>query len=141
MSIRANRSSILKLVVIAAGLLVAAVLAIGLTVWWLRSDAVDDAIKDSDHLAIVLAEQTNRAVQSIDLVLDEIQGRLENLGARTQDNFGHLQTDKTTYYSLTDSLSHLSQAAFISLIDKNGRVVVTTQKWPTPPVHSCQSAR
>src|ERR1022692_224719 len=70
MSIRANRPSILKLVVIAAGLLVVAVLAIGLTVWWLRSDAIDDATKDSDHLAIVLAEQTNRAVQSIDLVLE-----------------------------------------------------------------------
>jgi diguanylate cyclase (GGDEF)-like protein len=122
------------LVAIAAGLLGAAVLAIGLTVWWLRLDAIDDATKDSDHLAIVLAEQTNRAVQSIDLVLDEIQKRLENLGARTQDNFGHLQQDKTTYHSLTDSLSHLSQAALIALIDKNGRVVVTTQKWPTPSI-------
>ena len=134
MSPRADRSRFRFLVAIAAGLLGAAVLAIGLTVWWLRSDAIDDATKDSDHLAIVLAEQTNRAVQSIDLVLDEIQGRLENLGARTQDNFGHLQQDKTTYHSLTDSLSHLSQAALIALIDKNGRVVVTTQKWPTPPI-------
>jgi len=122
------------LVAIAAGLLGAAVLAIGLTVWWLRLDAIDDATKDSDHLAIVLAEQTNRAVQSIDLVLDEIQKRLENLGARTQDNFGHLQQDITTYHSLTDSLSRLSQAALIALIDKNGRVVVTTQKWPTPTI-------
>ena len=134
MSRRADRSKFRFLVAIAAGLLGAAVLAIGLTVWWLRSDAIDDATKDSDHLAIVLAEQTNRAVQSIDLVLDEIQKRLENLGARTQDNFGHLQQDITTYNSLTDSLSHLSQAALIALIDKNGMVVVTTQKWPTPSI-------
>jgi len=134
MSLRADRSKFRLLVAIAAGLLGAAVLAIGLTVWWLRSDALDDATKDSDHLAIVLAEQTNRAAQSIDLVLDEIQGRLENLGARTQDNYGHLQQDNTTYHSLTDSLSHLSQAALIALIDKNGRVVVTTQKWPTPSI-------
>jgi diguanylate cyclase (GGDEF)-like protein len=134
MSRRADRSKFRVLVAIAAGLLGAAVLAIGLTVWWLRSDAIDDATKDSDHLAIVLAEQTNRAVQSIDLVMDEIQKRLENLGARTQDNFGHLQQDITTYNSLTDSLSHLSQAALIALIDKNGMVVVTTQKWPTPSI-------
>src|SRR5476651_507595 len=134
MSRRADRSKFRVLVAIAAGLLGAAVLAIGLTVWWLRSDAIDDATKDSDHLAIVLAEQTNRAVQSIDLVMDEIQKRLENLGARTQDNFGHLQQDITTYHSLTDSLSRLSQAALIALIDKNGRVVVTTQKWPTPTI-------
>ena len=99
MSFRADRTRFRFLVAIAAGLLGAAVLAIGLTVWWLRADAIEDATKDSDHLAIVLAEQTNRAVQSIDLVLDEIQERLENLGARTQDNFGHLQQDKNTFHS------------------------------------------
>src|ERR1017187_1948082 len=134
MSVDTHRSRFRHLVIVAAGLFGAAVLAIGLTVWWLRLDAIDDATKDSDHLAIVLAEQTNRAVQSIDLVLEGIQGRLENLGAKTQDNFGHLQQDKTTYSSLTDSLSHLSQAALIALIDKNGRVVITTQKWPTPTI-------
>jgi diguanylate cyclase (GGDEF)-like protein len=134
MSIRADRSSILKLVVIAAGILGTAAIALGLTVWWLRSDAIDDATRDTGNLATVLAEQTNLAVQSIDLVLNEIQERLENLGARTQDNFGHLQQDKNTYHSLTDSLSHLSQAALIALIDKNGRVVTTTQKWPTPTI-------
>jgi len=134
MSIRADRSSIQKLVVIAAGLLGAAVLAIGLTVWWLRADEIGNATRDTGNLATVLAEQTNLAVQSIDLVLNEIQERLENLGARTQDNYGHLQQDKNTYHSLTDSLSHLSQAALIALIDKNGRVVTTTQKWPTPTI-------
>src|ERR1017187_5427569 len=134
MSLRADRSRFRILVVIAAGLLGAAVLAIGLTVWWLRVDAISDATSDTGNLATVLAEQTNLAVQSIDLVLNEVQERLENLGARTQDNFGHLQQDKNTYHSLTDSLSHLSQAALIALIDKNGRVVTTTQKWPTPTI-------
>ena len=119
---------------IAAGILGTAALALSLTVWWLRSDAIDDATKDTGNLATVLGEQTNLAVQSIDLVINEIQERLENLGARTQDNFGHLQQDKNTYHSLLDSVAHLSQAALIALIDKNGRVVMTTQKWPTPTI-------
>ena len=134
MSLRADRSRFRFLIAIAAGLLGAAVLAIGLTVWWLRADSVGDATSDTGNLATVLAEQTNLAVQSIDLVINEIQERLENLGARTQDNFGHLQQDKNTYHSLLDNLAHLSQAALIALIDKNGRVVMTTQKWPTPTI-------
>lgn len=134
MFVRANRSNFRLLVAIAAGLLGAAVIAISLTVWWLRSDAINDATKHLGNLATVLAEQTNLAVQSIDLVLDEIKERIENLGAGTQENFGHLQQDKTTYYSLKDSLSRLSQAAFISLIDKSGRVLVSTQVWPTPSI-------
>src|SRR5450759_2164033 len=134
MSVRADRSRFRFLVAIAAGLLAAAVLAIGLTIWWLRSDEIGDATRDTGNLATVLAEQTNLAVQSIDLVFNDIQERLENLGAKTQDNFAHLQQDKNTYHSLLDSLSHLSQAALIALIDKNGRVVTTTQKWPTPSI-------
>jgi diguanylate cyclase (GGDEF)-like protein len=134
MSVLADRSRFRFLVAIAAGLLTAAVFAIGLTVWWLRSDEIGDATRDTGNLATVLAEQTNLAVQSIDLVFNDIQERLENLGARTQDNFGHLQQDKNTYDSLLDNLSHLSQAALISLIDKNGQVVIVTQKWPTPPI-------
>jgi diguanylate cyclase (GGDEF)-like protein len=134
MSAPVDRSRFRFLVVIAAGLLAAAVLAIALTVWWLRSDEIGDATRDTGNLATVLAEQTNLAVQSIDVVFNEIQERLENLGARTQDNFGHLEHDRTTHQSLTDSLSQLSQAALIALIDKNGRVVITTQRWPTPPI-------
>src|ERR1035438_9724347 len=128
MSLRADQSIFRFLVAVAAGLLGAAVLAIGLTVWWLRADEIGDATKDTGNLATVLAEQTNLAVQSIDLVFNEIQERLENLGARTQDNFGHLQQDRNTFHSLTDSLSRLSQAALISLIDKNGQVVRSEER-------------
>src|ERR1700690_4590480 len=113
MSFRADRTRFRFLVAVAAGLLGAAVLAIGLTIWWVRSDAIEDATSDTGNLATALAEQTNLAVQSIDLVLNEIQERLENLGARTQDNFGHLQQDINTYHALLDSLGHLSQAALI----------------------------
>jgi diguanylate cyclase (GGDEF)-like protein len=134
MSTPADRSRFRYLVAIAVGLLGTAVIAIGLTIWWLRADAIGDATSDTSNLATVLAEQTNLAVQSIDLVLNEVQDRLENIGAKSQDNYGHLQHDKNTYNSLTDSLSHLSQAAIVALIDKNGRVIVTTQKWPTPAI-------
>ena len=133
-SARADRSIFRFLVAVATGLLGAAVIAIGMTVWWLRSDAISDATNDTGNLATVLAEQTNLAVQSIDLVLNEIQVRLENLGATTDENYRHLEQDKNTYHALLDSLPHLSQAGLIALIDRNGRVLVTTQKWPSPGV-------
>ena len=82
MSVDTHRSRFRHLVIVAAGLFGAAVLAIGLTVWWLRADAISDATSDTGNPATVLAEQTNLAVQSIDLVLNEVQERLENLGAR-----------------------------------------------------------
>ena len=134
MSIRAKRFRFRLLVAVAVGILGAAALAISVTIWWLRSDEIRDATRDTAILATVLAEQTNRAIQSIDLVQDEIREQLDNIGARSQDNFGHLRQDKNTYHSLLDRLSRLSQAAFIALIDNDGKVVVTTQKWPTPSI-------
>jgi hypothetical protein len=44
-------------------------LAIGLTIWWLHFDAIADASKESSKLAIVLADQTENSIQSIDLVV------------------------------------------------------------------------
>ena len=40
---------------VAAGLLGTAVLAIGLTIWWLRVDAIREGMRNVDNLAVVLA--------------------------------------------------------------------------------------
>jgi hypothetical protein len=72
MSIRARRSSFRNLLVVAVGIIGTATLAIGLTILWLRTDAIFDASRDAGNLAVVLAEQTANSVQSIDLVLTEI---------------------------------------------------------------------
>src|SRR5258708_2077466 len=62
-----------------------AIFAIGLTTWALRSDAVADAVSDGGNIATVLAEQTARSVQSIDLILSEVQDHVNNLAATAPD--------------------------------------------------------
>ena len=133
MSVHAERSGFRNLVAIAAGILGTAAIALGLTVWWLRSDAIDDASKNAANLAIVLAEQTTRSVQSIELVLNEVQEHVKRVGAITPDAFRHLLQDADTYDFLIDRLSHLSNAALIALVDDGGRLVSSTNKWPLPP--------
>jgi diguanylate cyclase (GGDEF)-like protein len=133
MSARTDRSSFRNLVAVAAGILGTAVLALGLTVWWLRADAIEGASSDAANLAIVLAEQTNRSVQSIDLILDEVQEHLKQRGVTTPDAFRRVLQGKDTYDLLIERLSHLSNATLIALIDDNGRLVSSTNKWPLPP--------
>src|SRR5665647_2264602 len=118
MSNRADRSSFRFLIAVAAGLLGTAALAIGLTVWWLRADAIRDASTDTGNLATVLAEQTNRSVQSIDLMLNELQERIELLGARTPNDFRRLLQGEDTYQLLTERMAHLSHITLIALVDK-----------------------
>ena len=134
MRIRAGRSSFRNLLVVAVGLIGTAALAIGLTIWWLRSDAIFDASRDASNLAVVLAEQTENSIQSIDLVLTEIKEQDEIHGALAQNNFDRALGGEDTNKLLMERLSRLQQAQFIALVDKNGRLVNTTQKWPSPKI-------
>jgi diguanylate cyclase (GGDEF)-like protein len=134
MSIRARRSRFRNLLVVAVGLIGTATLAIGLTIWWLRTDAILDAYSDAGNLAVVLAEQTANSVQSIDLVLTEIIGQDEIHGAHAQNDFDRALGGEDTYQLLMERLSRLQQAQFVALVDKNGRLVNTTQKRPSPKI-------
>ncbi len=132
MSVQTERSGFRNLVVVAVGILAIAALALSLTVWWLRSDAIDDASKDAANLAIVLAEQTTHSVQSIDLILNEVQEHLKRIGVTTPEAFRRLLHGEDTFKLLTERLSHLSNATLIALIDNNGRLVSSTNQWPLP---------
>jgi hypothetical protein len=123
------------LICMVAGLLGMAALAIGLTIWWLRVDTVDNASRNAGNLATVLAEQTDRSIQSIDLMLNEIRGRIEDQGATTPEAFRRLMSDKDTYDVLTERMGHLSQVTLMALADDRGDVVISTSRWPVPRVN------
>src|SRR5258708_411854 len=70
----------------ALGFIALTTFAMGYTVWKLRSDAIDDAFKDTGNIATVLAEQIAQTARSIDLVLGDIQDRIGLLAVRTPDD-------------------------------------------------------
>src|SRR5664279_4938236 len=121
-----------KLLFVAIGFTCTAVVSIGLTIWWLRSDAIRNASTDAGNLAVVLAEQIANSIQSIDLVLTEIQGQEEIRSAQNPNDFSRVLRGEDTHKFLTERLSRLQQAEFIGLVDKNGKLVNSTQKWPSP---------
>src|SRR5664280_2498486 len=131
MSIRHAQSNFRNLFVVAIGFTCTAVVSIGLTIWWLRSDAIANASKDTANLAIVLAEQTTYSIRSIHLVLNEIKERLEPLSVRAPNDFDRVLRDEGTHQFLIERLSHLPQAEFIRLVDKNGTVSYTHLALPT----------
>jgi PAS domain-containing protein len=140
MPIRAGRSSFRNLLVVAIGLIGTATLAIGMTIWWLRSNTTRDASEEVGNLAIVLAEQTTRSIQSIHLILNEIQQRIETLGVRAPNDINRVLRDEDTHQLLIERLSHLQQAEFIRLVDRNGKLVSATDKWPWSEVDVSHTA-
>src|ERR1022692_1545322 len=134
MSMVHAQSNFRKVFVVAIGLTCTAALAIGLTIWWMRADEIADAFLDSSNLAVVLADQTANSIQSIDLVLTEIKGHEEIRGAQIPNNFDRVLRTEDTNKFLLERLSRLQQADYISLTDKNGRLLNTTSQWPSPEI-------
>ena len=134
MSIRASKSRFHFLLAGAAGVTCAAAVTIGLTIYWLRVDAIATASRDSNNLAVVLADQIANSVQSIDLILSEIKAEKEIRSAVMPDQFDRVSRSDDTHQYLVERLSHLPQADFVTIADKNGKLVNTTQRWPTPDV-------
>src|SRR5262249_51863162 len=96
-----------SLICVAAGVLGLAVVAIAFTIWALRSDAAEDAARETGNSATILAEQTSRTVQAIDIVLTELQERIYKLGVSTPDNFRRLTDNAETHSLLVDRLARL----------------------------------
>ena len=133
MSVRVGQSGFRLLLVGAGALICTAGLAIGLTIWWLHALAVKEASANAGMLATVLAEQANRAVQSVDLSLEDLKRELERIKSLSAGNI-EAMAGENVHKMILERLSHLSQSERIVLIDKYGFTANTTVQFPSNPV-------
>jgi diguanylate cyclase (GGDEF)-like protein/PAS domain S-box-containing protein len=130
MSSERRQGTIRGLIWIASGLIALAVLAIGLTVWGFRSDAIDEATNDVNNIAIILAEQTARSVLAIDQTLSELQHVAALAGGSADERQRTLATPQT-HALLKERVAQLPQAAVITLADDQGHLIASSRGWPT----------
>ena len=99
-----------------------------------RDTALADYSQATVHLGTAVAEQTGRALQAVDLVLQEVQQHLEPQGLALRSESGSLQNDIALHDFLVSRLSNLPQLAAVSLIGSDGKMVSTSRAWPTPSI-------
>ncbi len=117
---------------VAIALVAASVLAIGLTIWGLRADAIAAADTDTRNIAVVLSEQLARSIQSVDITLTEIREQLEARYSSDRDYFNRQMRGEDIFTGLSERLGRLTQADFLAVIDRDGQIAVTTRLWPSP---------
>jgi len=115
---------------VASGLIALFVLAIVLTVWALRSDAIRDAENDTGNIAVVLSGQIARSIQSVDIILSDVRDQTKAQGTQTPNETDERIRSHDFYESLRGHLNRLTQADVIALIDNTGRVANSTSQWP-----------
>jgi diguanylate cyclase (GGDEF)-like protein len=117
------------------GIGVFAIAVIGAAVAWMISEqrdaALADAWKAGSNLAQVLAEQTSRTLQPVDLTLREIADRL---GADQADPASGGWADQSTHDLLVQKLKFLPQIAALMVADASGHMMSNSRDFPSKPV-------
>lgn len=119
-------------VIVTAGALLIAIFigAVGTAVVQLRKDAVADERRDIANLATILSEQTNRSVQSIDLLLQDLQGWISKNQADAADRFRDTVSGEKFRQELRDKIARVQHADAFAVVDADGNVLNSSRPKP-----------
>src|SRR5581483_770103 len=127
-------SSSRRLSFIGVGLAVVTAIAAGLAIWDLREDAIDSYRHDAANLGVLLAEQTARTIQAVDLVIEETRQTILELGPTTPEDLSRAMTSEAVHRLLLTELKSLPQADALVIADARGKVVNFSRAWPVPEI-------
>ena len=116
----------------AAILMLVAMAAAETTIWDLHGRADRETQTGLDRVALIIAEQTSRSFQAVDLVLKDAIDRVSTTTAS-----GGIQqmrlADEAIHGYLADRMKGLPQVANLILIDADGLYANSARDWPVPP--------
>ncbi|HVH78127.1 MAG TPA: ATP-binding protein [Stellaceae bacterium] len=98
--------------------------------WQLHGDRIADEMKDTKNLSVVLAEQTARSFQAVDLVLREVQAMVQGADIADSDQLRLRMATEAVHRVLVDRLQTLPQANALAVIDDTGRIINSSRAWP-----------
>jgi signal transduction histidine kinase/ActR/RegA family two-component response regulator len=127
--------SIGKLSVAAILLLVIAAGSLAWAVWQLRVDARRDAFEETGNLAIVLAGQLSRFLQTIDVVIAEMRDDLDGFDSEDITSWREALSSQAMHEKLKGKLARIPQAFNIAVADASGQVLASTARWPAPAIN------
>jgi signal transduction histidine kinase/DNA-binding response OmpR family regulator len=125
----------IRLLQAVSALLILVLLAADLVVLLrLREDAFLVTEKNMSTIALTLAEQADRAVQGMDLVLDGIRRFAANQGVVDAATFDRIMSSHAIHETLQERMICLPQLNALILYGVDGHVINTSRSWPVPPV-------
>ena len=120
------------MLVVSTMLVIVVLSAAALSIRESRRTDIHESERDLRRLAVVLAEQTSRALQAADLALQATHDRIVGFSIETENQFRVLLATNATHEDLVARARRLPQVESIGLLDAGGRLVNTSMTWPSP---------
>jgi diguanylate cyclase (GGDEF)-like protein len=125
----------IRYVLIGGGLLLGLTLAVAIAViiFLQRQPVVDDAVRELRNDALLLAEEEDRLLQSIDAVQSDLIQAMRDAGIDTPEAFQRDMGTEGAYRNLHTRIAGLPQVASLSLYDNQAALLNVSSVWPPPP--------
>jgi diguanylate cyclase (GGDEF)-like protein len=126
-----------RYMLLAGGLALGMTLAVAIALFLFaqRQPVIDDAIREMRNDALLLAEEEDSLLQSIDLVQVHLVESIHDMGIETPDDLKRHAATEPMHHSLRDRIVGLPQVASLAISNRQGGLVNTSLVWPTPSIN------
>jgi signal transduction histidine kinase/DNA-binding response OmpR family regulator len=119
---------------VAALLILAMISVASVTVWNLREAALARTREALATRGASIEEQTARAIQAVDLVLQNLQQKVTALAGNADLRDAAYLHSEVFHLNMLSGLRNLPQIAAASLFDSAGQLIAFSRAWPAPPI-------
>jgi signal transduction histidine kinase/CheY-like chemotaxis protein len=125
-----------RLLLIGGTVLIATILIIAaLVILQFRVTEIHQAKSELMTLNVSLAEQTARAFQSVDLILNSVVDDLHAEGIEDPEEYARLKSGRDTYERLLARTAGVPQLDAVTMIAADGHLINFSRYFPIPPVN------
>nr|WP_247886913.1 response regulator [Azospirillum sp. SYSU D00513] len=117
---------------IGAAVLLAVTASLLVVLQQLHTDYIEDAKRELTTLNVSLAEQTVRAIESVDVILTGLAEHLRAENIQNAADFKALKSRQDTHEFLKAVISGLPQVAGLSMVAADGTLVNFSRQFPVP---------
>jgi signal transduction histidine kinase len=100
-----------------------------------RDRAVAHASRELENLSFVIAEETDRAFQAVQVVQTNLIARMRSQGIQTTGAYARRMSSESVHQMLREAINGLPQVDAITLIDAAGKLINFSRFWPIPDVN------
>lgn len=115
-------------------LIVGLIVAAAITIVRSRHQQLDTAAHELSQLSLTLSEETARTMQSVGLMLTDVQSRLDVAGVVSPDDLEKFAGDQEFYQFLRDKIRDVNHIDAVIIVDRKGHIVNSTRSWPAVSV-------
>jgi PAS domain S-box-containing protein len=126
---------IMFLVICGSLLVLAIAVGVAILVSKSRNRALADNQRELSNITLVLAEQTARAFQAVELVQISLIERMQVAGISSSEEYERRMSGHDVHLMLKDKISGLPHVDAVTMINAQGKLINFSRYWPIPAVN------